>query len=160
MVEKAADQINNILEKQSPEAKMERAMKMMQLKAMHHIWGDFNAHPEKYQMTAHGPVLIDPLAKTERVMRINESIERIKTSQGRRNTIPIVGQLSEIAKKRGVQDVNEPSPAAAEAVSDVPAPDTDKDKETPPEPPPSATDTGEDNTTYFKPPEEPFTIPA
>jgi hypothetical protein len=157
MVEKAADQINNILEKQSPEAKMERAMKMMQLKAMHHIWGDFNAHPEKYQMTAHGPVLIDPLTRIERVQRINESAERIKTSQGKRNTASVVQQLADLEKKLPI--VDDDTGAAPSQPDTVPSvPDSDQKQEDEAAPPPS-TDTPEQDATAYAP-REPFTTPV
>jgi len=68
-VEKAVDQIDKILQLSSPEAKMQRRLQMLQLGFMQHVYEDYQAHPEKYQMSAHGPVLIDPV---ERALKFSQ----------------------------------------------------------------------------------------
>lgn len=78
MVNQAVSQINNILKLASPEEKMKREMQREQFAAMRELYQDYRANPKRYQMTAHGPVLIDPYARMERIARINSSVARAK----------------------------------------------------------------------------------
>lgn len=74
MVNQAVQQIDHILQLQSPQAKLQREVQMRQLDMMKEVYTDYKAHPEKYQMTAHGPVLIDPYARIERIARAKHAL--------------------------------------------------------------------------------------
>ena len=102
MVDKAADQINNILKLHSPEEKAKRQLEMLQLGAMKTVWSDYQAHPEKYQMTAHGPVLIDPLARSERVWNIRQKIATIQATNRKGVAAPAVQAYQNVLK--GIND--------------------------------------------------------
>lgn len=73
MVDQAVQQINGILQLQSPQAKMQRALQMQQLRVMSEVYRDYQANPNNYQMTAHGPVRIDPYARIERLARARQA---------------------------------------------------------------------------------------
>jgi hypothetical protein len=73
IVDQAVGQINEILRLSSPQARLARDVQMQQLTTMRDVYNDFKAHPEKYQMTAHGPVMIDPYARMERIARIRHT---------------------------------------------------------------------------------------
>lgn len=73
-VDKAVEQINGILKQASPEERMKRDIQREQLGYMREVYKDWKANPSKYQMTAHGPVLIDPYARAERLARMGHTI--------------------------------------------------------------------------------------
>lgn len=73
-VKEAVGQINQMLELQSPEAKLQRELHMTQLHALKQVYDDWKLHPEDYQMTAHGPVKIDPLTRIGRAATIQHTI--------------------------------------------------------------------------------------
>lgn len=70
VIDQAVGQINEILKLNSPEARIAREVQMRQLSAMRDLYRNYKANPSAYQMTAHGPVLIDPYARMERIARI------------------------------------------------------------------------------------------
>jgi hypothetical protein len=74
MVDKAVAQINDILKLSSPEAKLERSLHMTQMQSLQTLYADYKAHPEKYTMTAHGPVLTDPVERMAKLANINHTV--------------------------------------------------------------------------------------
>lgn len=56
IVKDATDQIDEIVKMASPEGRMERALKREQLSAMVQTYRDYREHPDRYTLTAHGPV--------------------------------------------------------------------------------------------------------
>jgi hypothetical protein len=61
IVQNAVDQINEILKQSSPQARMERQMKMLELQAKTELYKNYLANPKAYQWSAHGPVPIDTM---------------------------------------------------------------------------------------------------
>lgn len=74
IVDQAVGQINEILKLSSPQARLARDVQMQQLSTMRDVYNDFKAHPEKYQMTAHGPVMIDPYTRMSRIANIKHTL--------------------------------------------------------------------------------------
>ncbi len=73
-IDKAASQISGILQYNSPEAKAKRKMEMIQTQAMTQLYQDFQAHPDKYQMTAHGPILKDPFEQALKIAHLRQAV--------------------------------------------------------------------------------------
>lgn len=73
-IEQAIGQINGILKLSSPEEKLKREVQREQMGAMRQLYQDYKANPKAYQMTAHGPVLIDPFQRAERLARMGHTI--------------------------------------------------------------------------------------
>ena len=67
IVDQAVQQINGILKMGSPEERLKRQLEITQLGALKNLYTDYQANPQKYQMTAHGPVLIDPFERAKRI---------------------------------------------------------------------------------------------
>ncbi len=78
-IEKSAAQISAILQYQSPQEKTKRQLQQLQLETLTGVYNDYKAHPEKYQMTANGPVLIDPLARMEKITKIGRDVAYINS---------------------------------------------------------------------------------
>jgi hypothetical protein len=82
-VKDAVAQIDQILKESSPEAKMERGLKMMQMQNLMEMYRDYKVHPEKYKPGPNGlPVLVDPVERG------------LKMSQIRRNNAAAVHSLT------------------------------------------------------------------
>ena len=73
-MDKNAEQISKIMQYNSPEAKAERRMKMMQVQAMEQVYNDYRIHPENYLMTAHGPVVKDPFTQAMKITQYRNAI--------------------------------------------------------------------------------------
>ncbi len=74
VVNQAVNQINGILKLASPEERLKRQVERTQLEAMRDVYTDYKANPDKYQLTAHGPVLIDPYARAARIASMQHTI--------------------------------------------------------------------------------------
>lgn len=74
LVQQAVSQINNILQLQSPVAKAQRQLQLLQLQTMQDVYNDYRQHPENYQMTANGPVMIKPLDRYLKLSQINKNL--------------------------------------------------------------------------------------
>ena len=74
IVDKAVEQINGILKMASPEERAKRDLQRIQIDTLRGVYQDYKAHPEKYQMTAHGPVLIDPYERASKIANIRHTV--------------------------------------------------------------------------------------
>jgi hypothetical protein len=72
-LDKSAAQISAVMKYNSPEEKLKRKMEMMKDQAMMQVYQDFQANPDKYQMTAHGPMLKDPFTQALKLTQYNNA---------------------------------------------------------------------------------------
>jgi hypothetical protein len=75
MVDQATNQINNILQMQSPLARAERMLQMQQIQGQMQTWQDYRQHPENFVMTAHGPIARDPVERALKLSQANKNIQ-------------------------------------------------------------------------------------
>ncbi len=74
LVQRAVDQINNILQLSSPAAKAQRQLQLLQLQTMQQVWQDYRDHPENYRMSANGPIAINPLDRYLKYSQVKRNI--------------------------------------------------------------------------------------
>ena len=72
-ISKAADQITGILQYNSPLFRAQRANQMRQQQYLTGLYNEFDQHPEKFMMTANGPVMINPFQQALAVSRYNNA---------------------------------------------------------------------------------------
>ena len=118
IIGQAAQQISQILALSSPEAKLERQLKLQQLQTMQSVYADYKQHPEKYQMTAHGPVMIDPIERMSKLANIQHTAASTaflskKLNQGTPAFITDAMKRMQIAQNAERQGVSLPASKAA-----------------------------------------------
>jgi hypothetical protein len=78
-IDKSVAQVSAIMKYQSPLEKSKRHMEMMKNQIMEQVYRDYQLHPEKYQMTANGPIQKDPLTVLQKAATYRNTLKTGQT---------------------------------------------------------------------------------
>lgn len=86
-VQNAANQIDQVLQMSSPEAKMQRQLHLLQLSYMSKVYNDYRQNPDAFINTANGPIPKNSYQGLKMGYDLQQEVMRIKNLAARTNKL-------------------------------------------------------------------------